>query len=98
MILDSLVGYFLGLFTSAMLVVFQAIVQSLGTIREGRQARGMGAGFYASLSLAISGNVLFALILQTLLETSLLKSPAKTMSEGSGGSTDHSVVLLDKVY
>ena len=81
-----------------MLGVFQAIVHSLGTIRESRQARGMGAGFYTSLPLAISGIVLFVQILQALLGTYLLKSPAKTMSEGSGGSTDHSVLLHDKVY
>ena len=52
-------GIYLGLFTSAVLGVFQAIVHSIGYLRENKTARGLGAGFYSSLPLALVGLGLF---------------------------------------
>lgn len=53
------IGYYLGLFTSAIIGVFQGIVHTIGYLRENKTARGLGAGFYSSLPLALFGMVLF---------------------------------------
>ena len=55
LVLGMPAGYYMGLFTSAVIGVFQAIVHSLGYLREGKRARGMGAGFYSSIPLAAVG-------------------------------------------
>jgi len=60
-------GYYMGLFTSAVIGVFQAIVHSIGYLREGKRARGMGAGFYSSVPLAIAGLVVLVRILRILV-------------------------------
>jgi hypothetical protein len=50
-------GTYLGLFTSAVIGVCQAVVHSIGYLREDGQARGLGAGFYSSIPLAIAGSI-----------------------------------------
>jgi hypothetical protein len=59
-------GYYLGLFTSAFIGVFQAIVHSIGYFRENRTARRLGAGFYSSIPLAIVGFLVFIQLFQAL--------------------------------
>ena len=53
-------GYYLGLFTSTIIGVFQGIVHTIGYLRENKTARGLGAGFYSSIPLALFGIVLFS--------------------------------------
>ena len=62
-VLDRPAGYYLGLFTSAVIGVLQAVVHGVGYIKEGRQTKGLGVGFYTSVPLAISGGIVFYLIL-----------------------------------
>lgn len=45
LILDKPAGLYLGLFTSAVIGILQAVVHGIGYIREGRKAQRMGAGF-----------------------------------------------------
>ena len=52
-------GYYIGLFTSATIGVFQAIIHGIGYLRENRKARGLGAGFYSSIPLALVGLIVF---------------------------------------
>jgi hypothetical protein len=62
LVLGLPVGYYVGLLTSATIGVFQAIVHSIGYLRENRKARGLGAGFYSSIPLAIAGLIVFVQI------------------------------------
>jgi hypothetical protein len=66
LVLDLTPGYYLGLFTSAIIGVFQAVVHSIGYLREGRNARGIGAGFYSSVPLAIAGLVVFMQLVRAI--------------------------------
>ncbi|MCJ7703119.1 MAG: hypothetical protein MUO62_16175 [Anaerolineales bacterium] len=59
-------GYYLGLFTTAILGVFQALVHSIGYLRENKNARGIGAGFYSSIPLAIVGLIVFIQLIQRI--------------------------------
>jgi diacylglycerol kinase len=58
------VGYYLGLFTSAIIGVFQAIVHTYGYLRGNRSTSGLGAGFYSSIPLAIVGIIVFVQLLK----------------------------------
>jgi hypothetical protein len=60
-------GYYLGLFTSAIIGVFQAIVHSIGYLRANRTARGLGAGFYSSIPLAVVGVIVFVQLVQAIM-------------------------------
>jgi len=60
-------GYYIGLFTSAIIGVSQAIVHGIGYLRENKNARGMGAGFYSSIPLAIVGLIVFIQIVRILV-------------------------------
>ncbi len=66
LVLGMPAGYYVGLFTSAVVGVFQAIVHSIGYLREGKRARGTGVGFYSSIPLAIVGLVVLVQILRIL--------------------------------
>ena len=66
-VLDIKAGYMLGLFTSAVLGVFQALVHTLGYLREGKKMRGLGVGFASSIPLAAAGVVVFVLLFRALL-------------------------------
>ena len=59
-------GYYLGLFTTAVLGVFQAIVHSIGYLKEGKKSRGMGAGFFSSIPLAIVGLIVFIQLIRAI--------------------------------
>ena len=45
-------GFYLGLFTSAVIGVFQALVNTVGFIKAGGKMRGVGVGFYSAIPLA----------------------------------------------
>jgi hypothetical protein len=60
-------GYYLGLFTSAVIGILQAVVHGVGFIKENRQTRGFGVGFYTSIPLAAAGVIVFVLCLRMLL-------------------------------
>ena len=66
LVLGLPMGYYMGLFTSATIGVFQAIVHSIGYLRENRKARGLGAGFYSSIPLAIIGLIVFVQIIRII--------------------------------
>lgn len=59
-------GYYVGLLTSAAIGVLQAIVHTIGYLREGRKARGLGAGFYSSIPLAAIGLMVFMQIVRII--------------------------------
>ena len=59
-------GFYLGLFTSAIIGVFQAVVHTVGFIRAGGKMRGVGAGFYSAIPLALVGAAVFVRILSEL--------------------------------
>lgn len=67
LILNLSAGYFIGLFTTAVFGLLQGVVHTVGYFREGRKARGLGAGFYSAIPLAIVGAVAFYLLLQSIL-------------------------------
>ncbi len=64
LVLNLSAGYYFGLFTSAVFGIFQALVHTYGYLRDGRHTRGLGAGFYSSIPLAIAG---FIVLLQCFL-------------------------------
>ena len=66
LIYGAVAGYYLGLFTSAVIGVFQALVHTIGYLRENRTARRLGAGFYSSIPLAIAGGVVFIQLVKAL--------------------------------
>ena len=66
LILDIPAGYYLALFTSAVIGIFQAVVHSIGFLQEGKKARGLGSGFYTSIPLAIMGLIVLLQIIQIL--------------------------------
>ncbi|RLD91932.1 MAG: hypothetical protein DRJ13_17070 [Bacteroidetes bacterium] len=66
LILGIPAGFYLALFTSTIIGIFQAIVHSIGYIREGKKARGIGSGFYTSIPLAIVGLIVLLQIIQII--------------------------------
>ena len=66
LILGLPAGYYLGLFTTAIIGMFQALVHGIGYIREGRKSRGMGAGFFSSIPLAIVGLIVFIQLIREI--------------------------------
>jgi len=59
-------GYYLAIFTSAVIGILQATVHGIGFLREGKKARGIGSGFYTSIPLAIVGLIVLLQIIQIL--------------------------------
>lgn len=59
------IGYYLGLFTSGIIGVFQAIVHGIGYMKE-RKPGGLGVGFFSSIPLALCGLFLLIQIIQKL--------------------------------
>jgi hypothetical protein len=57
------IGLYLGIFTSSVIGIFQALVHTIGYLKEGRKPKKLGAGFYTSLPLAAAGGVLLYQIL-----------------------------------
>jgi hypothetical protein len=66
LILDLSVGTYIGLFATAIFGVFQGIVHTVGYFKEGRKTRGLGAGFYSAIPLAIWGAITFYLLWQSI--------------------------------
>jgi hypothetical protein len=60
------IGLYLGIFTSSVIGIPQAVVHTFGYLKEGRKARNIGAGFFSSLPLAVAGGVLLTQILAAL--------------------------------
>jgi len=60
------IGLYLGIFTSSVIGVLQALVHGYGFIREGGKARNFGMGFYSSIPLSIVGLILLINILKAL--------------------------------
>ena len=67
LVLNIPAGIYLGLFTSAILGVLQAVVHFIGYMREGKRMRGLGAGFYSAIPLAIAGLIVFMQLLRLVL-------------------------------
>jgi hypothetical protein len=60
------IGLYLGIFTSSIFGILQALVHTIGFFKEGRKPKNFGAGFYTSLPLGLAGVVLLYNILQNL--------------------------------
>jgi hypothetical protein len=59
-------GYYFALFTSAVIGIFQAVVHTIGYLKEGKEAQGLGSGFYTSIPLAIVGLIVLVQIIQVI--------------------------------
>ena len=59
-------GLYLGIFTSSVIGILQAVVHTIGYFKEGRNAQQLGAGFYTSIPLALAGGLLLYHILAAL--------------------------------
>jgi hypothetical protein len=59
-------GLYLGVFTSSIFGILQALVHTIGYFKEGRKPQRLGAGFYTSFPLAIGGALLLYNILQAI--------------------------------
>jgi hypothetical protein len=66
LILSTLAGNIIGLFTTAIFGILQGLVHTVGYFREGRKARGLGAGFYSAIPLTIVGAITFYLLLRSM--------------------------------
>jgi len=66
LILGIPAGYYLAIFTSAVIGILQAVIHGIGYLREGKKARGVGSGFYTSIPLAIAGLIVLLQIIQIL--------------------------------
>ncbi len=66
LILGLPAGYYLGLFTSSILGIFQALVHGVGYLKEGKKSRGLGAGFFSSIPLALVGVIVLIQLIQTI--------------------------------
>ena len=66
LILGIPAGFYLALFTSTIIGILQAVVHSIGYIREGKKARGIGSGFYTSIPSAIVGLIVLLQIIQII--------------------------------
>lgn len=60
-------GYFIGLFTSAVLAVGNGIVHVIGYIKTKTVRASLGAGFFTGIPLAIVGGFVFYQIIRFLL-------------------------------
>ncbi len=60
-------GYFIGLFTSAVLAVGNGIVHAVGYIKTRTVRDSLGAGFFTGIPLAIVGGFVFYQIISNLL-------------------------------
>ena len=66
LILGIPAGYYLAIFTSAVIGILQAVIHGIGYLREGKKARGVGSGFYTSIPLAIVGLIVLLQIIQII--------------------------------
>jgi hypothetical protein len=61
-------GYYLGLFTSSVFGILQALVHTIGYFKEGKKPRKFGAGFYSSIPLALIGIIVLIQLIQAISE------------------------------
>ena len=66
LITGNRIGLYFGVFTASVIGVLQAVVHTIGYIKEGGKARNFGAGFYSSIPLSIVGAILLYHILLEL--------------------------------
>jgi hypothetical protein len=66
LVVGSQWGLYLGIFTSLVIGVLQALVHTIGYFKASRKPENLGAGFYSSLPLAAVGGVLLYHIFQAL--------------------------------
>ena len=59
-------GYYLGLFTTAIIGIFQAFIHGIGYLQEGKKSQGLGAGFFSSIPLALVGLVVFIQLMRII--------------------------------
>ncbi len=52
------IGLYLGIFTASVFGILQAVVHTVGFIKEGGKAKNIGAGFYSSIPLSIVAAIL----------------------------------------
>ena len=67
LVLGLPIGTYLGLFTTAVLGVLQGAVHTVGYFKAGREMRGLGAGFYSAIPLAMVGVAVFVILLRSLI-------------------------------
>ena len=60
---DNKMGLYLGVFTALVFGILQAVVHTVGFIKEGGKAKKIGAGFYSSIPLSIVAAILLYHIL-----------------------------------
>ena len=65
-VIGNKAGLYLGIFTSSVIGVMQAVVHGIGFYKQGGKAREFGAGFYSSIPLAIVGLVLLINIIRVI--------------------------------
>jgi hypothetical protein len=66
LIYDLSLGYYLGLFTSAVIGALQGVVHAVGYARSGTVRGSLGAGFYTAIPLSITGVVVFVQLVLAL--------------------------------
>lgn len=62
----SKIGLYMGILTSSTIGILQAPIHTYGFFREGRKTKKLGAGFYSSIPLAITGFMLLINILKEI--------------------------------
>lgn len=60
---ENKTGLYIGIFTASIFGILQAVVHTIGFIREGRKAKKIGVGFYSSIPLSIVAAILLYHIL-----------------------------------
>jgi hypothetical protein len=60
-------GLYLGLFATAIIGIFQGVIHTIGYLRENKTARGLGAGFYSALPLALVGIIVFTQLVRVII-------------------------------
>lgn len=60
---DNKMGLYIGVFTALVFGILQAVVHTVGFIKEGGKAKKIGAGFYSSIPLSIVAAILLYHIL-----------------------------------
>lgn len=60
---NNRIGLYFGVFTASVFGILQAVVHTIGFIKEGGKAKKIGAGFYSSIPLSIVAAILLYHIL-----------------------------------
>jgi len=57
-IFGSKIGLYFGVFMVIVIGILQAVIHTIGFIKEGMKAKNIGAGFYSSIPLSIVASIL----------------------------------------